>query len=181
MNVTIFGGSQPSPGETAYEEAFTLGKLLAEAGHCVLTGGYMGTMEAVSRGAAEAGGRAIGITCDEIEKWRPRKANAWVTEERRFLTLNERLMALIDSCDAAVALPGGPGTLTEISLMWNRLIVESLTSRPLILVGNGWRDVFSQLFQAQGCYIQAHDRQRLQFASTVHEAFQQIQHFDYSS
>ena len=55
MKVSVFGGSQPKEGSTAYAEAQELGKLLAERGHTVLTGGYIGTMEAVSRGAREAG------------------------------------------------------------------------------------------------------------------------------
>jgi len=50
-----------------------------------------GTMEAVSRGAAEAGGHVIGVTCEDIEKWRPIGANAWVKEEWRKKTLTERL------------------------------------------------------------------------------------------
>ncbi len=82
MNITIFGGSQPKPGSPAYAEAYELGKLLALAGHTVLTGGYMGTMEAVSRGANEAGGHVIGVTCADIEAWRGTRANAWVKEER---------------------------------------------------------------------------------------------------
>ena len=56
MNITIFGGSLPQTGSKGYQEAYNLGQLLAQAGHSVITGGYIGTMEAVSRGAAEAGG-----------------------------------------------------------------------------------------------------------------------------
>src|SRR6185295_11638657 len=104
------------------QEAYELGKLLAGAGHTVLTGGYMGTMEAVSKGANEAGGHVIGVTCAQIESWRATGPNAWVKEQRRFETLQERLNCLIDSCDAAIALPGGPGTLTEIALSWNLMI-----------------------------------------------------------
>ena len=44
MNITVFGGAQPKEDSAAYEEARELGKLLAERGHAVLTGGYMGTM-----------------------------------------------------------------------------------------------------------------------------------------
>lgn len=68
MNIAVFGGSQPKEGDPAYAEAYELGSLLAQAGHTVLTGGYIGTMEAVSRGAAEAGGHVIGVTCEEIER-----------------------------------------------------------------------------------------------------------------
>ena len=93
MQVTVFGGSEPRPGEPAYEEAFRLGRMIGQKGYTVLTGGYVGTMEAVSRGAAEAGGHVIGVTCDEIEAWRPVRPNAWVQEERRFPSLRQRLNA----------------------------------------------------------------------------------------
>jgi uncharacterized protein (TIGR00730 family) len=169
--VTVFGGSSPKAGEPAYQEAQRLGRLLAEAGYTVLTGGYIGTMEAVSRGVAEAGGNAIGVTCEEIESWRPGGANAWVTEERRFTTLRERLFTLIDTCHAAIALPGGPGTLAEISLMWNQMITRSLPTRPLILVGPGWKAIFEAFFYHQAAYIPPSQREMLKFSKDVEEAF----------
>src|SRR5512141_827539 len=107
MNVTVFGGAQPKEGSAAYEEARELGALIAGRGHTVLTGGYVGTMEAASRGANEAGGHVIGVTAEVIERYRPGGANPWVIEERRYSTLFERLQALIYGCDAAIALPGG--------------------------------------------------------------------------
>ena len=70
MKVAIFGGATSQSNGTSYEDAFRLGKRLAGAGHVVLTGGYIGTMEAASRGAAEAGGHVIGVTCQEVETWR---------------------------------------------------------------------------------------------------------------
>ena len=105
-------------------------------------------MEAVSRGASEAGGHVIGVTCGEIERWRDVGPNRWVKEEWRKKTLIERLQVLIRECDAAIALPGGAGTLTEIALMWNLMIVESMHRRPLILVGSGWQSVFDQFFKS---------------------------------
>lgn len=170
MNITIFGGAQPQPGSTAYNEAYRLGKILAGRGHAVLTGGYIGTMEAVSRGASEAGGHVIGVTCEEIENWRKTGANAWVKEERRQKMLVERLNGLVTSCDAAIALPGGPGTLTEIALMWNLMIVESLPRRPLILVGDGWQAIFNQVFQSTGEYTSASAKELLLFAKDVESA-----------
>ncbi len=170
MNITVFGGSQPASGTTAYDEAYQLGKLLATAGHHVLTGGYMGTMEAVSRGANEAGGHVIGITCDEIERWRPVKANEWVLEERRCETLRARLDSLIEGCDAAIALPGGPGTLTEIALTWNLMIVNAIQPRQLILVGAGWQAVFGEMFSSLGDYTPQQQRQLIQFTPDVQAA-----------
>ena len=170
MNVTVFGGAQPKEGTPAYEEARELGSLLAQRKHAVLTGGYMGTMEAVSRGAHEAGGHVIGVTCIDIEEWRKTKPNPWVKEERRKQTLMDRLTALVEGCDAAIALPGGAGTLTEISLMWNLMIVESLPRRPLILIGSGWQSTFDQFFGEFENYMPIHQRELLYFASDVKEA-----------
>jgi uncharacterized protein (TIGR00730 family) len=167
MNVAVFGGSQPREKDAAYAEAMKLGRLLAERGHTVLTGGYIGTMEAVSRGACEAGGHVVGITCEEIESWRPVKANRWVLEERRKRQLMERLQELVTGCDAAIALPGGPGTLTEIALSWNLMIVAVLPPRPLILVGEGWLSVFDQVFTRLGDYTPESQRGFLQFAADV--------------
>ena len=170
MNVTVFGGAQPKEGTPAYEEARELGSLLAQRKHAVLTGGYMGTMEAVSRGAHEAGGHVIGVTCIDIEEWRKTKPNPWVKEERRKQTLMDRLTELVQGCDAAIALPGGAGTLTEISLMWNLMIVESLPRRPLILIGSGWQSTFDQFFGEFESYMPIHQRDLLYFASNVKDA-----------
>ena len=139
--ITVFGGSQTYPEEPVYQQALQLGKLIGEAGYTVLTGGYIGTMEAVSRGVAERGGHVIGVTCDVIEAWRQVKPNRWVAEELRFQTLHQRIVALVENCDGALALPGGVGTLAEITFMWNLLLTSSISPRPLITIGSGWQAV----------------------------------------
>jgi uncharacterized protein (TIGR00730 family) len=175
MNISVFGGAQPKEGEQAYTEAMELGRLLAQRGHTVLTGGYIGTMEAVSRGAHDAGGHVIGVTCEDIENWHKVSPNRWVKEEWRKKTLNERLQALIDACDAAFVLPGGAGTLTEVSLMWNLMIVESRHRSPLILIGSGWQSTFDQFFTSFGNYMPAHQRELLMFANDVQKAVEMLE------
>ena len=69
--ISVFGSSAPRPGSEAYEWGRRVGRLLAEAGLTVATGGYSGTMTAVSQGAAEAGGHVIGVTSSQIEQFRP--------------------------------------------------------------------------------------------------------------
>ena len=170
MNITVFGGSQPKEGDASYAQAYELGKLLALAGHTVLTGGYVGTMEAVSRGANEAGGHVIGVTSTDIEAWRGTRANAWVQEERHFATMQERLNELVLACDAAIALPGGPGTLTEIALTWNLMIVDSIPPKPLILVGAGWQSVMEAFYHSLEVYVSLRQRVLLQFAPDVQSA-----------
>jgi uncharacterized protein (TIGR00730 family) len=175
MNVSVFGGSKPKEGDSAYEEAMELGRLLAQRGHAVLTGGYIGTMEAVSRGASEAGGHVIGVTCEDIENWRKVAPNQWVKEERRSKSLMDRLQVLIQDCDAALVLPGGAGTLTEVSLMWNLMIVESRHRSPLILIGSGWQATFDQFFKDFDGYMSASQKGLLGFAEDVRSAVEMLE------
>ncbi len=167
MIVTVFGASLTSPGQPLYQEAMLLGKLLAEAGHSVKTGGYIGTMEAVSRGAAEAGGHVIGATCTEIEKWRSVGANPWVKEEQKSPSLMSRLDRLMTPSDAFMALPGGVGTLAEILLAWNRIVITSLPACPLILIGEGWQQSIQTFLDTQGAYISEKDRSYVSYAKDV--------------
>jgi uncharacterized protein (TIGR00730 family) len=175
VRVTVFGGSQPKSGELAYQRAQRFGELLGAAGYTVLTGGYIGTMEAVSRGASEAGGRVIGVTCDEIESWRPVTPNPWVQEELRFPTLRQRLYALIDECDVALALPGGIGTLAEIATMWSQMQTRASQPRPLILIGAGWEATMDTFFGSLGQYTAGKYRQLLTFTPDVETAFLLLQ------
>jgi uncharacterized protein (TIGR00730 family) len=174
MRITVFGGSAPKANEPAYQEAYILGKLIAEAGHTVLNGGYIGTMEAVSRGAYEAGGHVIGVTCNEIEVWRPVAPNPWIKEEIRFATVRERMFKLIEGCDAAFALPGGVGTLAEIAVTWNQIQTLAISPRPLILIGVRWKEMFEGWFAVNGAYVPPVHRRLVTFAPDVHEAFNQL-------
>ena len=167
MKVTIFGGSSPKADSTAYQIAYDLGNALAKAGHTVITGGYMGTMEAASKGANEAGGHVIGVTCEEIENWRNAKHNPWVKEEIREATLQKRIETLIASCDAAIAVPGGPGTLAEIMLMCNFKQIEVIPQKPIILFGEGWKSVMVSFFRDQNEYISESARNMIDFADSI--------------
>src|SRR5438552_19091842 len=105
--VSVFGGAAPKPGSAGYAEAETLGRLLAQAGYAVMTGGYAGTMEATSKGAKEAGGHVIGVTVGQIERSFGSKRNAYVDEVIHYDRLYERLHHRVAKCGSAIALPGG--------------------------------------------------------------------------
>ena len=173
--ISVFGGSHPKPGDPLYQDALHLGKSLAKNGYTLLNGGYIGTMEALSRGAAEAGGHVIGVTCDQIETWRPVKANPWVTEEWHYASLQERIFALIENCDAFLALPGGVGTLAEIMLAWNLLLTHCISPRPLILIGTGWQVSIRHFIAEQGEFIPENQRQWISFVPNVDSAIQRLQ------
>ncbi len=146
--VTIFGSSLPAAGSKAYVEAQRLGRLLAEAGFAVCNGGYAGLMEASARGAREAGGHTIGITC---AIW-PRPANPYIAEEVRTQTFPARLMALIERGDSYLTLPGGTGTLAELALTWEMMNKGSLSEtvggrKPLLVMAPYWQPVIDCLRQ----------------------------------
>ena len=145
MRVTVFGSARVGEASAEYGAARRLGRLLAEDGHEIVSGGYGGIMEAVSRGAHEAGGLVVGVT---VAPWAQRLApNRYLSEERSAQTLFERLEALVES-DALIALPGGAGTLGEVALAWNLRQMGLMTAKPVILVGEGWRrmvDTFREL------------------------------------
>jgi uncharacterized protein (TIGR00730 family) len=173
--ISIFGGSTPQPGSAAYQDAQSLGAMLAKGGFIVQSGGYIGTMEAVSRGAFEAGGHVIGVTCDEIEGWRPVAPNQWIKEEKRCSTLRERLFVLIDECDGIIALPGGIGTLAEIILCWAQLQIQPDDKRPLIAIGEGWKKTIDVFMKEQNPYIPTKDQSRVITVPSVKSAFTNLQ------
>jgi uncharacterized protein (TIGR00730 family) len=172
--VSVFGGSAPRPGTPPYEEAQALGDALARAGWTVATGGYTGVMEAASRGACEAGGHVIGVTCSLIEDWKGLRANAWVKEEKRFATLRERLGHLVEFCDAAVALPGGIGTLSEIALTWSLLQTGEIKRKPFILLGPVWHATVTAFLREGGLYLHAGDEGLVYLASGIDDAVQRL-------
>jgi uncharacterized protein (TIGR00730 family) len=146
--VTVFGSSLPADSSATYVEAQRLGRLLAEAGHAVCNGGYRGLMEASARGAREAGGHTIGITC---VIW-PRPANPYIVEEVRTQNFPERLMTLIERGDAYVVLPGGTGTLAELALCWEMMNKGSLSKtvggrKPLLVMAPYWQPVIDCMRQ----------------------------------
>lgn len=146
MVISVFGSSAPVPGSAGYEEAESIGRLLAEAGFTVATGGYCGTMEAVSKGAASAGGQVIGVTCDQIELFRPLGPNQFVTQEIRYPTLQERVQHLVRENEGMIVLSGGIGTLSELALAWSLLQVGEIPPRPLVLLGDLWQQTLRAFF-----------------------------------
>jgi uncharacterized protein (TIGR00725 family) len=134
--VSVFGSSQVQSGSVAYEEARQVGTLLAGRGFTVCSGGYGGVMEAVSRGAKEAGGLVVGVTTTWFAN---HTANPWVDKEIRTATFMERLQTLIDVGHGYLALKGGIGTLTEISTVWSLLQTHSIPPRPFVLLDDPWQ------------------------------------------
>jgi len=166
--ISVFGSSAPRPGDETYEVARTVGRLLAEAGFAVATGGYAGTMEAVSRGAAEAGGHVIGVGAQRIEQFRPGGLNDWVLEEVQYETLQERVLHLVRHNDGMIVLPGGIGTLSELALAWSFLQVGEIDARPLVLLGEIWEETMEAFIHSE--FVKEPDAALLHYASSPQDA-----------
>ncbi len=136
MRVTVFGSARIGEDSDDYHSAVQLGRLLASRGYTVVTGGYGGLMEAVSRGAHEAHGQVIGVT---MAPWDSRLSpNPYISEVRAAESLFARIEVLVES-DALVALTGGAGTLAEVTLAWNLRQMSLMAHKPIILVGLMWQ------------------------------------------
>jgi hypothetical protein len=170
--ISVFGSSSPRPGSADYEAARTVGRLLAEAGFTVQTGGYSGTMAGVSQGAKEAGGHVIGVTSAQIEQWRPIPANEWVIEEVKCQALRQRLLHLVDNCAGIIVMPGGIGTLSELALAWSFVQVGEISPRPIIAVGGLWQRTLAAFFD--GAYIKPVHRELIILARTADEAVKKM-------
>ena len=135
--ITVFGSSLPKDGDKDYEEAYKLGRLLAECGFDVCTGGYQGVMDAVSRGASEGGGEAIGVT---VDKWGTARSK-YLTKEIKCETLFERILKLVDLGDGYVILPGGTGTLLELAVVWEFMNKNLIGIKPAACHSRMWKEI----------------------------------------
>lgn len=143
--VTVFGTSKALEGDDVFESAVELGRLLASAGFTIANGGYGGTMLAAAKGARQAGGEVIGVTCSAFGRGR---ANEYLTQEMPTDSLQKRLETLVELGSAYFVLPGGTGTLLELAEVWelkNKCFPSA--HKPIIIVGNFWSDLIELMKQ----------------------------------
>ncbi len=107
--ISVFGGRDITP--KVYENSVEIGRLLAREGYLVFCGGGQGVMEAISKGVSEAGGTVIGILKGkELEE-----GNDYLTIPIATGMDIARNAVLAYNCDAAVAISGKYGTMSEIA------------------------------------------------------------------
>jgi uncharacterized protein (TIGR00730 family) len=162
--VTIFGGSKCGEGSEEYGQALEVGRMLADRGFTICTGGYLGVMEAASRGAHERGGRVLGIVMNQFKS----EPNRYLTDKVATPHFYERLQNLITRSVGFIAIRGGMGTVTELSLVWNKLQTGVIGPRPLVLLGDCWPPVIEAL--RRHLVVSERDVALLDFARTAREA-----------
>jgi hypothetical protein len=130
--VTIFGSARVKPGDPYYQQAEKLGRLLAQNGFTVITGGGPGIMEAANKGAAEAGGQSVGMNIKLPFEQKPNPyANLQIDYKYFFI----RKVMFIKYAVAYVIMPGGYGTMDEFFEALTLIQTRRVKSFPVILMG----------------------------------------------
>jgi hypothetical protein len=130
--VTIFGSARTKRDEPEYELGMRIGRAVAEAGFAVITGGGPGTMEALNRGASEAGGLSVGLG---IELPFEQGLNPWVELGVNFRYFFARKTMFVKYSQAFICLPGGFGTLDELFEALCLVQTKKVTKFPVVLFG----------------------------------------------
>jgi uncharacterized protein (TIGR00730 family) len=141
--VSVFGSARTPVDHPEYADAMKLGAALARAGLAVITGGGPGSMEAVNRGASEAGGVSVGLG---IELPFEQHLNDWVDIGINFRYFFARKTMFVKYAQAFVILPGGFGTLDEMFEALTLVQTRKVTRFPVILYGTQyWRGLLEWL------------------------------------
>jgi uncharacterized protein (TIGR00730 family) len=129
--VTIFGSARIQEG-LLYDAARETGRLVAEAGLAVITGGGPGIMEAANRGAKEAGGLSVGFA---IELPHEEKLNDYLDISMTFEHFYARKVMLVKAAEGFILFPGGFGTLDELFESLTLIQTEKVEHFPVVLAG----------------------------------------------
>lgn len=130
--VAVFGSARMGPEDPFYGKTVDLARRLVEAGFAVITGGGPGLMEAANKGAAEAGGRSVGLN---IELPLEQKPNPYANVRLGFRYFFCRKVMFVKYAMAYVILPGGFGTLDEFTEALTLIQTHKIQPFPLVLVG----------------------------------------------
>jgi uncharacterized protein (TIGR00730 family) len=142
--VTVFGSARFPAGHPHYELAREVGKALVQLGFTVMTGGGPGVMEGANRGAREAGGRSVGCNITlEHEQYPNPYLDRYVTCHYFFV----RKVLLFKYSYAFVCLPGGLGTLDELTEALTLIQTGKIRQFPVVLMGVDYWKPFTELLK----------------------------------
>ena len=138
--VTVFGSARTPRDDREYAMGRALGTSLAESGYAVITGGGPGAMEAVNKGAQEAGGLSVGLG---IELPFEQGLNDWVDLGINFRYFFVRKTMFVKYSQAFVCLPGGFGTFDELFEALCLVQTKKVTKFPVVLLGSEyWQGLY---------------------------------------
>lgn len=127
--VSIFGSARSQPDSREYQAAENLGRLLVKNNFGVITGGGPGVMAAANKGAYEAGGVSVGL---HIQLPREQDCNQWVKTRCTFRYFFVRKFMFVKYARACIVMPGGMGTIDELSETF--VIAQTGRMRPIPII-----------------------------------------------
>ena len=128
--VSIYGSARLKPDDVLYEQTTGIAKRLGELGFTIITGGGPGVMEAANRGAFEAGATSIGLNIILPEE---QKCNEYTTKSITFNHFFVRKVMLVKYATAFVIMPGGVGTLDELTEVMTMMQTGKIKPFPIVL------------------------------------------------
>ena len=133
--VSIFGSARSLPGSPHYELTVEIARKLSDAGFAVISGGGPGIMEAANKGAFEGASPSVGLN---IELPFEQSGNAYQDISLRFRHFFARKVAFVKYAAAYVVMPGGFGTLDELSEALTLMQTGKGKKMPVVLVGSAF-------------------------------------------
>ncbi|RBP99987.1 LOG family protein [Bifidobacterium xylocopae] len=136
----IFGSARTGSDDPAYQAARRMGHDIAQQGMAVITGGGPGIMEAANRGAAEAGGKSVGLG---IELPHEQGINQWVNLGMTFRYFFVRKTMFVKYSSGVIVCPGGFGTMDEMFELLTLVQTNKVTRTPIVLFDTAyWEGLF---------------------------------------
>jgi uncharacterized protein (TIGR00730 family) len=175
--VSIFGSARTKPGDPYYQKAELLARLLAQKGFSVITGGGPGIMEAANKGAAEAGGRSVGMNIRLPFEQKPNPYANISIDYKYFFT---RKVMFVKYAMAYVVMPGGFGTIDELFEALTLIQTKRIKSFPVILMGSEyWKGLLDWLRKTMlhDSKISQEDLELFQIIDDPEEAVKHIQKY----
>lgn len=177
---TIFGSARVTPGDKYYKLAEEMAELLVKNGLGVITGGGPGIMEAANKGAKKAGGASIGFN---IFLPHEQESNRYIDRDK-LITFNYffvRKVMFVKYSQAFIALPGGYGTLDELSEAITLIQTKKITMFPVILIGKeywkGFMKWVRKTMMAEYGYIGENDLDYVHLVDSPEDAIKVIKQF----
>jgi uncharacterized protein (TIGR00730 family) len=133
--VSIFGSAQIKPQSKVYKATVNVARLLVENGFNVISGGGPGVMEAANKGAAQAGGKSVGL---HIELPEEQKANEYANVNLKFKYFFVRKVMFIKYAVAYIIMPGGFGTMDELFEAVTLIQTKRIKNFPIIMIGSDY-------------------------------------------
>ena len=173
--VSFYGSARIKPDNPIYAQTEEIARRLAEMGFSIITGGGPGVMEAANKGAYQVGAKSVGLNIELSEE---QITNPYTTLSMTFSHFFVRKVMLVKYATAFIIMPGGLGTLDELTEILTLIQTQKIRPFPVILFGerywNGFLDWLKTYTLAEG-YISEEDLTLLRVSDQVQEVIETVQ------